>query len=160
MHRVPRPHPAPIPFTEPWQYELRFPCDPRGPRIARRTLRAILAAHHLDELAHRAELLTSELATNSVRHTRGPACVRLQWQLPALRVSVWDPSPSLPPSCGGPRAAPPSDADGGRGLLLLDVLADRWGGCALGGGSYGPGGKTIWFELSLRQEQTASLVAA
>ncbi|MFJ1544141.1 hypothetical protein [Streptomyces sp. NPDC088246] len=37
-------HPAPIPFAEPWQYELAFPCDPRSPRIARATLRAILGA--------------------------------------------------------------------------------------------------------------------
>ncbi len=73
----PDPHPAPIPFTEPWQYELSFPCDPRSPRIARTTLRAVLAAHGLDELTYRAELLASELATNSVRHTKGPAAVRL-----------------------------------------------------------------------------------
>ncbi|MEU8892443.1 hypothetical protein [Streptomyces sp. NPDC048442] len=62
-------HPTPIPFHHPWQYELNFPCAPRGPRIARMTLCAILKAHGLTELAERAELLVSELATNSVRHT-------------------------------------------------------------------------------------------
>jgi anti-sigma regulatory factor (Ser/Thr protein kinase) len=155
----PRPHPAPIPFTEPWHYELRIPCDPRAPRIARGTLRAVLRAHELDELSERAELLTSELATNSVRHTKGPAAVRLQWLHPKLRVSVWDPSPDLPTRCGQARPGGPVDADGGRGLLLLDVFADRWGGCSIGEGPWGPGGKTIWFELALRQPASPALAA-
>ncbi|MFJ9032513.1 ATP-binding protein [Streptomyces sp. NPDC102274] len=140
-------HPAPIRFTDPWQYELSFPCDPRGPRVARAILRAVLAAHGLVELAYRAELLASELTTNSVRHTKGPASVRLHWTFPVLRVSVWDMSPDLPE----PRhlRRPRRDADSGRGLVILDLVADRWGGCAIGEGPYGPGGKTIWFELAL-----------
>jgi anti-sigma regulatory factor (Ser/Thr protein kinase) len=137
----------PIPFAAPWQYELSFPCDPRGPRVARATLRAVLAAHGLGELAYRAELLASELTTNSVRHTKGPASVRLHWMHPVLRVSVWDMSPDLP----GPRhlRQPRQDAESGRGLVILDLVADRWGGCAIGEGPYAPGGKSIWFELAL-----------
>ncbi|MGA4839461.1 ATP-binding protein [Streptomyces sp. G45] len=73
-----QPHPPPLPFTSPWHYELHFPRDPRGPGIARLTLRAVLAAHGLVDLTDRAELLASELTTNSVRHTQGPASVRLQ----------------------------------------------------------------------------------
>ncbi|WP_028813797.1 ATP-binding protein [Streptomyces flavidovirens] len=142
----PRPHPTPIPFTEPWQYELSFPCDPRSPRIARTTLRAILSAHDLAELSYRAELLASELATNSVQHTKGPAAVRLQWLHPVLRVSVWDMSPDLPKPYA-PRAG--ADSEAGRGLAILELVADRWGGCAIGEGPYGPGGKTIWFELAI-----------
>jgi hypothetical protein len=80
------PHPLPLPFASPRHYELDFPCDPRGPGIARITLRAILDAHGLAQLTDRAELLASELATNSVRHTKGPASVRLQWLHPVLRV--------------------------------------------------------------------------
>ncbi|MFF1378064.1 hypothetical protein [Streptomyces sp. NPDC058308] len=34
-------------------------------------------------------------------------------------------------------------------MVILDAVADRWGGCAIGEGSYGPGGKTMWFELAL-----------
>lgn len=139
-------HPAPIPFADPWSYELVFPRDPRGPRIARTTLRVILGAHELDELAYRAELLTSELTTNSVRYALGPAGVRLQWRHPVLRVSVWDLSPDLPKpytSAVGP------DAEAGRGMAILELVADRWGGCAIGEGELGTGGKTIWFELAL-----------
>jgi len=96
--------------------------------------------------------LTSEFATNSVRHTKGPASVRLQWLHPVLRVSVWDMSPDLP-ALPGPLgtlpASPGGYADGGRGLLILGAVADRWGGCAIGGEPQGPGGKTLWFELFL-----------
>ena len=139
-------HPAPIPFAEPWRYELAFPCDPRSPRIARTTLRAILGAHALDELSYRAELLTSELTTNAVRHTKGPASVRLQWRHPVLRISVWDMSPDLPPPYA-PSVGP--DAEAGRGMAILELVADRWGGCAIGEGELGPDGKTLWFELAL-----------
>ncbi|MGA4851514.1 ATP-binding protein [Streptomyces sp. G5(2025)] len=141
-------HPAPLPFTAPWAYELHFPCDPRSPGIARLTLRAVLAAHHLAELTDRAELLTTELATNSVQHTKGPASVRLHWLCPVLRVSVWDMSPDLPPLTPPPPVS--VHADSGRGLVILDAVADRWGGCAIGEGPYGrPDGKTVWFELTV-----------
>jgi anti-sigma regulatory factor (Ser/Thr protein kinase) len=142
------PHPTPIPFNEPWQYELTFPGDPRGPAIARATLRTVLVAHHIKELTERAELLTSELATNSVCHTKGSASVRLQWQYPVLRVSVWDASTDIPQPAAHFEDLDPL-AGSGRGLFLLEALADRWGGCAMGPGPLGPGGKTIWFELGL-----------
>nr|WP_260333918.1 ATP-binding protein [Streptomyces sp. REN17] len=143
------PHPPPLSFTAPWCYELHLPCDPRGPGIARVTLRAVLDAHGLAQLVDRAELLASELATNSVRHTKGPASVRLQWLHPVLRVSVWDMSPDMPAMPGSRRTEAAAHAEEGRGLLILDMVADRWGGCAMGEGKPGPGGKTIWFELSL-----------
>lgn len=148
---------APLPFTDPWTYELHFPRDPRSPGIARLTLRAILATHHLTELADRAELLTTELATNSVRHTKGPASVRLRWLCPVLRVSVWDTSPDLP------SLAPPSPVSthvgGGWGLVILEAVADRWGGCAIEESVFGPGGKTVWFELALPQVPPPVLAA-
>ncbi|MFK4147185.1 hypothetical protein [Streptomyces sp. NPDC004065] len=59
------PVPPLIPFTEPWEYELHFPRDPRGPAVARTTLKAVLGAHGLGEFTDRAELLTSELTTNA-----------------------------------------------------------------------------------------------
>lgn len=147
----------PLPFTASWTYELHFPRDPRGPGIARRTLRTVLTAHHLTDLADRAELLTTELATNSVRHTTGPASVSLRWQCPVLRVSVRDMSPDLP------LLPPPSPVnvypDSGRGLIILDAVADRWGGCAIGEGAFGPGGKSLWFELILPQTPPPALAA-
>ncbi|MEU9452579.1 ATP-binding protein [Streptomyces sp. NPDC048277] len=137
--------PAPIPFAEPWQYELHFPRDPRGPAIARTTLKAVLGAHGLGEFTDRAELLTSELTTNAVRYSLGPATVRLCWTNPVLRVSVTDTCPLVPV----PFAAAGLEAERGRGLLILDLLADDWGGCRLGESVFGVGGKSVWFELVL-----------
>ncbi|MFI7339844.1 ATP-binding protein [Streptomyces sp. NPDC050085] len=150
------PHPPPIPFRAPWNYEVHFPCDPRGPGIARVTLRAVLEAHGLAELTDRAELLMAELATNSVRHTKGPASVSLHWLFPVLRCSVWDMSPDLPEL---PQRAEPY-AEGGRGLLILDAVADRWGGCATAEGPYSRGGKSLWFELRLPEPPPVPVLAA
>ncbi|CAL9602320.1 ATP-binding protein [Streptomyces sp. enrichment culture] len=139
--------PVPIPFTEPWEYELHFPRDPRGPAVARTTLKAVLGAHGLAEFTDRAELLASELTTNAVRYSLGPASVRLCWTNPVLRVSVTDTCPLVPVPVPFTAAGP--DAEQGRGLLILDLLADDWGGCRLGESAFGVGGKSIWFELVL-----------
>jgi hypothetical protein len=66
-------------------------------------------------------------------------------------------SPDLPE-----QHQPRADSEDGRGLVILDLVADRWGGCAIGEGPYGPGGKTIWFELTLDggPPPTASALAA
>ena len=134
-----------IPFAEPWEYELHFPRDVRGPAVARTTLKAVLGAHGLGEFTDRAELLTSELTTNAVRYSLGPATVRLNWANPVLRVCVTDTCPSLP----RPLVPGGQDAERGRGLLILDLLADDWGGCGLGESVFGVGGKSVWFELRL-----------
>ncbi|MEV6161685.1 ATP-binding protein [Streptomyces sp. NPDC052052] len=81
-----------------------------------------------------------------MRHIQGPAGVRLQWRHPVLRVSVWDLIPDLPKPY---RQAVGSGAEAGRGLAIVELFADRWGGCAIGKGELGSGGKTVWFELVL-----------
>ncbi|MFC9546392.1 ATP-binding protein [Streptomyces sp. NPDC056956] len=131
------PTPPLIPFTEPWEYELHFPRDPRGPAVARTTLKAVLGAHGLGEFIDRAELLTSELTTNAVRYSLGPAAVRLRWTNPVLRVSVMDICPVFPL----PLTQEKADAEGGRGLLILDLLADAWGGCSLEESLFGVGAR-------------------
>jgi anti-sigma regulatory factor (Ser/Thr protein kinase) len=153
-------HPHPIAFAEPWSYEIGFPCDPRSPRIVRIALRAILLAHGIAELIDRAELLTSELATNSVRHTKEPASVRVHWLYPVLRVSVWDMSPDLPAPSRLLDDDDAAAADGGRGLMILEVVADRWGRCGTSESPYGPGGKTIWFELALDRHEPPPALAS
>ncbi|MGK5640011.1 ATP-binding protein [Streptomyces sp. URMC 126] len=146
----PAPVPQPLPLTAPWEYELDFPRDPRAPGIARITLRAVLAVHGLEQLADRAELLTSELATNAVRHAPGPATVRIGWDHPVLRVSVADAGPYVPiPAPAVPETAVALDAVRGRGMLILDLIAHRWGGFPLGVPPFPAEGKIIWFELRL-----------
>src|SRR5207249_791784 len=63
---------------EPWAYTLQLPHDPRAPRIARTTLRAILASHDLAHITDMAELLACELVTNAYLHSDGPSSMRLR----------------------------------------------------------------------------------
>lgn len=140
-----------------WSYALHLPHDPRAPRIARMTLRAVLPAYAMAELVDVAELLTSELVTNAYRHTEGPAALRLRALgaegAPGVRVSVWDTSPHIPtpfdkpPGRRGPLRPVPDEADRGRGLGLVRQWADTWGGFPLGDDLFGRSGKLLWFEL-------------
>jgi anti-sigma regulatory factor (Ser/Thr protein kinase) len=141
MSLVPRSIPLP---AETWEYRLHIPRDPRAPGIARDTLRSILTRHGLPQLIDKATLLTSELTTNAFRYAEGPVSVTLDWRRPALRVSVCDTNPELPTPFS---ATPEEDMLGGRGLLILDLLSDNWGGYAIDKEPFGLGGKLIWFEL-------------
>jgi anti-sigma regulatory factor (Ser/Thr protein kinase) len=144
-----------------WAYALQLPHDSRAPRIARVTLRAVLAGHGLAQLTDIAELLTSELVTNAYRHSTGPAALRLRGLGDGrLRVSVWDANPYIPPPFdkgSGPVRLTPAEADGGRGLFLVCHYADAWGGYPLGEGLFGCGGKLLWCEIG---PQAVDCVAA
>ncbi|WP_327354015.1 ATP-binding protein [Streptomyces sp. NBC_01304] len=143
---------------EPWSYALHLPHDPRAPRVARMTLRAALAGHGMPELLDTAELLTSEMVTNAYRHAKGAAAMRVRGgEGGRLRVGVWDSNPHIPPPFDRPsrplRTAPAADEDdGGRGLLLVRLWADDWGGYPLGDDLFGRGGKLLWFELGVAAE--------
>jgi len=126
---------------EPWEYTLYIPHDPRAVTIGRRTLRLILAAHGLPHLAEAAELLATELVSNAVRHTKGPAAIRLRWEDRVLRIGVWDADPTPPE----PPAYTDADAEQGRGLALVRAWADDWGWFPLP--RTGDSGKYVWCEL-------------
>jgi anti-sigma regulatory factor (Ser/Thr protein kinase) len=66
-------------------------------------------------------LTVSELVTNAHVHAHSPAQLVLAWDEECLHVTVHDASPRLPE----PRN-PGEEAPGGRGLLLVDALADDW----------------------------------
>jgi anti-sigma regulatory factor (Ser/Thr protein kinase) len=122
---------------------VTLPDGPEGASIARRATARAAELWRLDrELTETALLLVSELVTNAIRHGAPP--VRLSLHLDrargngALRVEVSDSSPAAPTVS----AATP-DQPGGRGLLIVQQLAARWG-------SHVPAsrlGKTVWFEL-------------
>jgi anti-sigma regulatory factor (Ser/Thr protein kinase) len=116
---------------------------PRADRIGqvRHEVDAVLRGWQLDDLTADAELLISELTTNAIRHAGTDYSVVLAWDGRTLRGEITDRDPS-PPRPRFPRTA---DEIGGRGLLLVDEVADRWGV------ESHPGGKSIWFELSLLQ---------
>jgi anti-sigma regulatory factor (Ser/Thr protein kinase) len=66
-------------------------------------------------------LTVSELVTNAHIHARSDAQLILTWDEECLHVTVHDASPQVPE----PRPAA-EGATGGRGLLLIDALADEW----------------------------------
>lgn len=131
-------------------FAQRFSATPRGARLARH-----LALHRLDawgipygsDVSDAAALLVAELAANAVTHGRVPGRdfeVRLSLDAYTLRVDVSDPRGERRPAGPGAITSPSAGADGGRGLLLVEALADRWAVL-----DRLPVGKTIRAELDL-----------
>lgn len=87
-------------------------------------------------MADTAELLVSELVTNALRHTRGALRLNLLVREGRLRCEVEDTASASPV-----RRVVDTDAEDGRGMELLDLLAEVWGGTRTATG------KTVWFEL-------------
>ncbi|MBC2868231.1 ATP-binding protein [Streptomyces mexicanus] len=129
--------------ADPWEYCLYIPNDPRAVTVSRRTLRLILTMHGLIRLVDLAELLATELISNAVRHTKGPAALRVRWSAGVLRIGAWDADPTPP--------EPPVpleqvvDLEEGRGLALVKACADLWGWQPLS--REGNRGKVVWCEL-------------
>ncbi|MEU5093885.1 ATP-binding protein [Streptomyces sp. NPDC020996] len=131
--------------TEPWEYTLYIPNDVRAVTVSRRTLRLILTVHGLIRLVDTAELLATELVSNAVRHTKGPAALRVRWAAGVLRIGAWDADPEPPEP---PEASQGADrlAEEGRGLALVRACADLWGWQPLS--RQGNRGKYVWCELA------------
>ncbi|WP_328563510.1 ATP-binding protein [Streptomyces coelicoflavus] len=126
-------------------FAQRFSSTPRGARLARH-----LALYRLDAwgvpygsaVSDTAALLVAELAANAVTHGRVPGRdieVLLRLDAYTLRIDVSDSRGERRPEV----TAAPED-EHGRGLLLVDVLADRWGVF-----DRVPVGKTVRAELDL-----------
>ncbi|MFD9337655.1 ATP-binding protein [Streptomyces sp. NPDC060028] len=105
----------------------------------RRALRELMRHRCQADTAEVAELLITELVTNALVHTDQGAEVSASLAATRLRVEVRD------YAARRPRPHVPSADDGthGRGLVLVQALADAWGVDALALGS----GKVVWFEL-------------
>ncbi|MFI7392427.1 ATP-binding protein [Streptomyces tendae] len=127
--------------------QLEVRPDPSEVGRARRWARSRLAGSGIradEPLADTLVLLVSELVTNAVVHTGRSAVLRLvlpgavteETEEATVRLEVDDASDRAPvPRCAG------GEATGGRGLALVDGLADRWGWSREGTG------KRIWCEL-------------
>lgn len=130
-------------LADSWEYCLYIPNDLRAVTISRRTLRLILTMHGLIRLADTAELLATELISNAVRHTKGPAALRVRWSAGVLRIGAWDADPE-PPEPPVPLEQV-AEAEDGRGLWLVRACADVWGWQPLT--RAGNRGKVVWCEL-------------
>ncbi|MDH6630268.1 anti-sigma regulatory factor (Ser/Thr protein kinase) [Streptomyces sp. LBL] len=133
--------------AEPWEYCLSIPNDPRAVTVSRRTLRLILTMHGLIRLVDVAELLATELISNSVQHAKGPAALRVCWSAGVLRIGAWDsdPEPPAPPRAEQLEQVAELEEEG-RGLGLVRACADLWGWYLLS--RHGNRGKYVWCELA------------
>lgn len=130
-----------------WEYTLYIPHDPRAVGISRRTIADVLTNHHLPTLIEPAQLLASELLTNALRHTTGPAALKLRRSGPSFRLGAWDTDPTPPTEAPGKT----DDDESGRGLHLVSAYADDWGWFQVNGprGERGHG-KYVWCELGAK----------
>jgi anti-sigma regulatory factor (Ser/Thr protein kinase) len=126
----------------------QFTSSTRKAQLARR-----LAVQHLGEWGYppasdmscTVALLVAELAANAVRHDRVPGRdfhLRLAFEAGTrtIRIEVSDACSDQPPTSS---PIPSPDDESGRGLLLVDMLATRWGATPRA-----PIGKTVWAEVA------------
>src|SRR5205085_1114031 len=84
-------------------------------------------------------LITTELVTNAVAHARTPFTVTIDLAGQRLRVEICDGCTAQPVI----QRAPTETDIGGRGLLIVAALADRWGV------ESEVDGKSVWFESTV-----------
>lgn len=134
-----------------WAAQEGFDSDARTPGAARQFVGAQLRwlvgpvrdAEPIDDV----ELVVSELVTNAVRAGAETVLVRVRVHHGELELDVTDDGP------GWPRLVQPGEQDPhGRGLVLVDALADHWHAERLDGG-----GKRVTVVIGLPTEFTRSL---
>ena len=137
--------------------------DPEPPRQLRLDLEPVMGAARRSrelvteacgrwdrpELVGAACIVVTEMVNNVVAHARTPMTVLLGLRGDAMAVAVRDHSDTAP-QFRGP-VSPTSY--GGRGLLLIDSVADRWGSLALAAG------KVVWALLQLQDDRPAAQAA-
>ncbi|MEV2252071.1 ATP-binding protein [Streptomyces sp. NPDC050147] len=136
------------PEDEPFALAQQFTSSPRGARLARR-----LAVRRMEEWGYppvsdascAVALVVGELTANAVQHGRVPGHdfglrIALDAAEGLVRIEVADAASEKRPPVGPPLSCP--DGESGRGLLMVDVLAARWGSAPRR-----PLGKTVWAEV-------------
>jgi anti-sigma regulatory factor (Ser/Thr protein kinase) len=124
------------------RYGISFTVGDHSARHLRRILAMYLAAWETPELTEAAGLALTELVANVVRHVPDRRCALLMLRRPGgVRVEVTDAHPSPPLY-----TAVDELAEGGRGLVIIEAVTDRWGWQPLPGRP----GKTVWFECDAK----------
>jgi len=107
-----------------------------GPSQARAAVTACAQELGLQEVCDDVVLLVSEMVTNAIRYAAPPVRLEIQAGEQDVVVAVCDGSPELP----RPRPAG-SEAEGGRGMMLVDLLSTDHGV------RIDPPGKAVWARL-------------
>lgn len=111
--------------------------DPEAIHAVRLFVRECCADWGVQESTDVAVLLASELATNAVRYATAPVVVWLGHRSDRIVLSVEDAS-----HVSATVREPSATDEGGRGLLLVDALAARWGEREVATG------KLVWAEIA------------
>ncbi|GGV78522.1 hypothetical protein GCM10010294_47600 [Streptomyces griseoloalbus] len=115
----------------PQRYQERYPARPEAATQARRDIALALETWGLPHLSFAAEQIVTELVANAVEHTDaatvGASITRTGEG--SARIVVTDTSRTRPTP-----VVPPADAEHGRGLLLVEALANDWGSELVHGG--------------------------
>ena len=117
---------------------IRLWPSPQACSDARHAVRDFCFSRGLADVAYDAELLTSEVVSNAVRHSDGMLTILVVQANNSLAVTVSDNNAVIPTV---PVIGTDALAEGGRGLRVLDALAGDWGITP------GSNGKTVWFRL-------------
>jgi anti-sigma regulatory factor (Ser/Thr protein kinase) len=97
------------------------PLTPAVAGRARAAIKSALTKAGLEHLTETAELLGSELVTNALLHGVAPARMVVYEDSGLLFIEVHDAAVALP----RPEIAA-ADAEGGRGLAIVEALAEDW----------------------------------
>ncbi|MFE7761903.1 ATP-binding protein [Streptomyces sp. NPDC057438] len=108
---------------QPW--DLTFTADPEEVAALRRLLRLHLGLWDLGEIVDEAQLCVSALVSNVITHVGPgtPATLTVSMSGARLRIEVHDPDTRAQPTL----IVADADAECGRGMALVDAVADRWG---------------------------------
>jgi anti-sigma regulatory factor (Ser/Thr protein kinase) len=116
--------------------EVELAPDVKAPERARRSLENV-QTELTEEVLDDVRLLVNELVTNSVKFGGdGLIQLRVSGSGQSVRVEVHDEGPGFAP----PGREPSMEDISGRGLFLVDAIADRWG-VSLDGTT------CVWFEI-------------
>jgi anti-sigma regulatory factor (Ser/Thr protein kinase) len=133
---------APTRPTELHGCRTRLTTGPTAAAQARDQVRAAICAWKIPVDPDVAILLTSELVTNAIRHeVTGIVMLAITCSYGELRVDVHDTSRRLPMLVDAP-----TDAEAGRGLMLVTTLSDEWGFYRT------PAGKAVYFTLAFQPD--------
>ncbi|MEU4462872.1 ATP-binding protein [Streptomyces sp. NPDC024017] len=123
---------------KPW--DIAFTAEPAEVAALRRIMRLRLGVWGLHDLVDEAQLCVSELVSNVITHVGPgtPATLAVFMTGTHLRIEVRDPDTRALPTL---RDAS-TDSEAGRGLALVDAVADRWGVLLR------PDHKVTWCELT------------
>lgn len=123
-----------------WRASVDVPATLRGPATARALVAALLRAWGLEPLIDTVQLVTSELVTNAVQYAPGTETLDLEVSVDdhRVRVSLADESAVRPTLVQLDELQPR-----GRGLHIVQAVAERWGTLEK------DGGKRVWADIAI-----------